>query len=411
MLYESELRFLRDVFAKSRIQTSILSEGDLFSKSSAKNSNNTHQNQSIYRWYAQKTESLSHKTVYKLKNSFGLCYIYFLLPGVESKSVFLVGPYHSERPSREWLLSLGEKRGISPKQQKYFEECILGIPEISEGNPIFLMLDRFCEIIWESRTFSIVELDSQDALPPSPIVETLGEDKIDDVLVNVKAIETRYAFENQMIQAVSDGQLQMENQLIAAFSEEIFEKRLSDPTRNAKNYGIIMNTLLRKAAERGGVHPVYIDRVSSDFAAKIENSTSVTQMGALMREMFRVYCRLVRQHSLKHLSPTVQKAVLIIDSDISVDLSPRLLAQRLNISLGYLCTIFKKEMGKTVSEYVREKRIRHASYLLSTTNLQIQTIARHCGIVDVQYFSKIFKRETGKTPKEYRESASHSRQL
>ena len=47
------------------------------------------------------------------------------------------------------------------------------------------------------------------------------------------------------------------------------EMRGSSPLRSAKNYSIIMNTLLRKAAENGGVHPVYLDRVSSEFAIKM----------------------------------------------------------------------------------------------------------------------------------------------
>ena len=38
------------------------------------------------------------------------------------------------------------------------------------------------------------------------------------------------------------------------------------------------------------------------------------------------------------------------------------------------------------------------------TRLQVQTIALHCGIMDVQYFPKLFKKQTGKTPREYRES-------
>ena len=38
-----------------------------------------------------------------------------------------------------------------------------------------------------------------------------------------------------------------------------------------------MNTLLRKAAESGGVHPLYIDRISSDFAKRIESLVSENQ--------------------------------------------------------------------------------------------------------------------------------------
>jgi YesN/AraC family two-component response regulator len=122
-----------------------------------------------------------------------------------------------------------------------------------------------------------------------------------------------------------------------------------------------------------------------------------------MREMFSSYCRLVRKHSTKQYSTVVKNTVLIIDSDISAELSLQSLAERLGVTAGYLATVFKKETGKTVVEYVRDKRINHALHLLNTTNLQIQTIAMHCGIMDVQYFSKLFKRQIGKTPREYRE--------
>lgn len=78
------------------------------------------------------------------------------------------------------------------------------------------------------------------------------------------------------------------------------------------------------------------------------------------------------------------------------------------MSAGYLSTVFSKETGKTVTEYIREKRMKHAAFLLSTTHLQIQTVALHCGIMDVQYFSKTFKKFMGKTPKEYRESTKQT---
>ena len=165
-----------------------------------------------------------------------------------------------------------------------------------------------------------------------------------------------------------------------------------------------MNTLLRKAAEAGGVHPVYIDNVSSAFAQKIEQTTSTTDGGALMHEIFKGYCRLVRKHSMKDYSPIVQKSIIFIDSNLSASLSLSSISAAQNVSAGYLSTIFKKETEKTITEYIAERRVKHASHLLTTTHLQIQTIALHCGIMDVQYFSKVFKKYTGKTPKEYRDS-------
>ena len=217
-------------------------------------------------------------------------------------------------------------------------------------------------------------------------------------------MEKRYDFENEMMQAVSLGQIHAETQLFSFLPDQHFEQRTADPLRNAKNYCVIMNTLLRKAAENGGVHPVYLDSVSSAFAVRIEQLPTLTEVSPLMTEIFRSYCRLVRKHSMKDFPLVVQKTILFIDSNLSADLSLKALADSQNLSPSYLSTVFKKETGKTISEYIRDKRIRHAIHLLSTTHLQIQTVALHCGIMDVQYFSKLFKKHTGKTPKEYRRS-------
>lgn len=130
--------------------------------------------------------------------------------------------------------------------------------------------------------------------------------------------------------------------------------------------------------------------------------STLSENSALMREMFRSYCKLVRKHAIRHYSLIIQKTLLLIDSDLSTDLSLSSLAKQQSISPAYLSSLFKKETGKTVSEYIREKRIQFAANLLSTTHLQVQTVALHCGIMDVQYFSKLFKKQMGKTPKEYR---------
>ena len=122
-----------------------------------------------------------------------------------------------------------------------------------------------------------------------------------------------------------------------------------------------------------------------------------------MIDMFRTYCHLVRKHSVMKYSSAVRKAILIIESDISSEISVSELAQSQGLSLGYFSTLFKKETGKSVSDFIREKRMKRASHLLRTTDLQIQTVAEKCGILDLRYFSKLFKREYGIPPKLYRE--------
>ncbi len=402
--YEKELRFLCDVFCKCHIPARTVSLTDpvdtVFSPESTSFFRVAEEDVTVRQFFGD----ISSHTLYKTADGLHRCYLYLLLPDGKDSTVLFIGPYLERTLSPSQILELAEKMEVPPKFQRYFNEYYAEIPLLSDGSQLFVLLDTFCERIWNSPSFSMVDVNRENQIPVSPINETARNDNFEGILVNMKAMEQRYKFENELMRAVSLGQLQKENQLISSFSEHPFEKRTPDLLRNAKNYCIIMNTLLRKAAENGGVHPVYLDNVSSEFAFKIEQLPSLSENAALMREMFRSYCRLVRKHSMNSYSLLVQKTVLLIDSDLSANLTLHTLAEQQNVTPGYLATVFKRETGKTISEYIREKRIKQASYLLATTHLQVQTVALHCGIVDVQYFSKIFKKQTGKTPKEYREA-------
>lgn len=107
---------------------------------------------------------------------------------------------------------------------------------------------------------------------------------------------------------------------------------------------------------------------------------------------------------MKGYSLLIRKALTFIDVDLTADLGLKAMAERLNVNASYLSTLFKKETGTTLTDYVSKKRIDYAILLLNTTSMQIQTIAQYCGIPDVNYFTKTFKKYVNRTPKEYRES-------
>lgn len=408
MFYERELQFLSDTFKKCRIPTSVISPKDkphLFTENSFKSIEN------IIPALSRSIEGLFGSaepyTLYKYCDDFKINYIMLKLPESPYDNVLLIGPFLVSALSSRQILEIGEKKNVPPKNQRILEEFYINLPIMGESSHLYLLLDTFCERIWGSASYSVVDVHKDRNTPVSPINLPSAED-FDDIDIKMKAMEQRYNYENEFMQAVSLGHIHRLNELVTAFIPDNFEMRTADPIRNLKNYCIIMNTLLRKAAERGGVHPIYLDSVSSSLAIRTEQLSSHDECANHMKEMFRSYCRLVRKHSMKDLSSIVQKTIILIDSDLSANLTLSALAENQKVSAGYLSTIFKKETGKTVTEYIREKRMKHAAYLLSTTRLQIQTIALHCGIMDLQYFSKTFKKHTGKTPKEYREFMKQS---
>ncbi len=405
MPYEQEFALLHDTFQKSHVNLTRVGETDFYALREVNPLQST--DKDISDDSAQKLflQALSPYTMYKQTDAYRRAWVYLLLPEGEEQEVLLVGPYLASPVSEEELLEMSEENGLSPQMQRTVREYYTSLPVLRDTNLLFVMLETFCERIWKRPSFAVIDVNREHRVPVSLLNKAPRTDSFDDHLANMKVLEKRYEFENEMIRAVTLGQIHKEKQFLPGFSAMQLEMRSSSPLRSAKNYSIIMNTLLRKAAEGGGVHPVYLDRISSDFARKIEETSVLSAFPMLMDEMFRTYCRLVRKHSIRHYSPAVQKAVLLIDSDLSAPLSLSALAAAQGLSEGYLATVFKRETGKTVSEYVREKRMKHAAHLLTTTRLQIQTIALHCGIMDVQYFSKLFKKHTGKTPKEYRETA------
>ena len=346
------------------------------------------------------------RTVYRFTDRFGFSYIYFPLTLDTGGDLFLIGPYLQERPSANRLLEYADKNALSAKQRRYLQDYYSSVQLVERGGLFYNMLYSLCERLWGTSDLAITDVNDETGSPVSPIGAAPKEENFNEILADMKAMEKRYGHENELIEAVALGQAHKAGFFTSSFSDAMFEKRLPNLLRNAQNYCIIMNTLLRKAVEKGGVHPVYIDRVSSDFALKIEALPSTSETANLMREMFTTYSTLVRKHTMMGYSETVKNTVLLIDSDISAPITPSAIAKTLGVSLGYLSTVFKKETGKTLTEYLTKKRISHAKHLLATTQLQIQAVALRCGILDMQYFSKLFKKHTGSTPKEYRESSA-----
>lgn len=395
MLCENELQLLVDCFRKSRLSCAVIKKEELPSLLA----------RSGFEEFAGITDSYTEddicpeeKTLYRSVDAYGLSHAYLSL---DKERVLLIGPFLTRTVDERSLLLIAEEVGISPAQHKNLREFYQSLPIVYDNTPLFCMLTTFCERLWDSPAFSIVDRKRTGGISTTKLKPT---DDDADAMVNMRAMEKRYEFENELIQAVKNGQIHKESNLLSAFSAHNFEKRAQDPLRNMKNYYIIINTLMRKAAEQGGVHPMYIDRISSEFAHSIERMSTTADAQRLISEMFRGYCELVRKHALKSYSPIIRQAIIYIDSDLARELSPGSVAKALNVSLGYLSTIFKKEYGATLSDYIRTERMKEAMRLLSDTDLQIQTVAQHCGILDVQHFSKCFKRHTGMSPTAYRET-------
>ena len=88
------------------------------------------------------------------------------------------------------------------------------------------------------------------------------------------------------------------------------------------------------------------------------------------------------------------------------DLSIKVIADHVNLSQNYLSTLFKKQTGVTINDFLLNIRAEKACRLLSDTDLKLYEIAERIGLLDANYLSTVFKRQYGVTPTQYRRTTA-----
>ncbi len=407
MSFEKELTFVEQLLKNFRLNIRYITD-DI---SATNTISNTFGLQSILKYSFDEKDlfklldnQCKPNTIYRIKNILMCQYILFKLPD-ESKATYIyIGPYTLEPVAKQDVLSLAECYHVEPSNLSQLEHFYNSIPVISDENYLLNIIYTLGACMWNGYdNFGVADDINFFSSLPNQIIPTPDANISEEEFISAHLLEKRYELENDLINAVASGKLHKAEMFFSNLSSHQFERRNENPIRDQKNYAIILNTILRKAAESAAVHPLQLHHISTQYAHKIELISSQSSFISLIKEMIRKYTLLVKNHSLKNYSMLVRKVIIAINNDLTDDLSLKSQAKVLNVNPSYLSTLFKKETGSTLTDFVNHKRIEHAILLLNSTDMQIQTVALYCGIPDVNYFTKTFKKIVGHTPKEYRE--------
>lgn len=247
---------------------------------------------------------------------------------------------------------------------------------------------------------------SGQALPPVLTADTSllrhstlsGED-----IAQMRQVEQRYEHSAALTNAVQQGNLSLALHMIGQYDPRTKTSvRNTNPLRNAQNYCIVLNTQLRHALEKSGIHPYQVDRLSNQIGLEIEQLKNISQLSDFFNDVIRRYCRLVQEHAYPNLRPLTNLAVTYIKEHLADNLTVKDTAKALTINANYLSTLFHKDMGMTFIDFVNKERTNQAAALLRHTNLQIQQIASAVGYNNTSYFAKQFVRFHGISPSHYR---------
>lgn len=100
--------------------------------------------------------------------------------------------------------------------------------------------------------------------------------------------------------------------------------------------------------------------------------------------------------------PLLGEVFAVIEQRFAEPLSLRDVASTVGMSAGHLTTRVRERTGRTVLEWITERRMHEARRLLATTDEPVAAVATAVGIADPGYFARVFRREHGVSPGSWR---------
>ena len=93
-----------------------------------------------------------------------------------------------------------------------------------------------------------------------------------------------------------------------------------------------------------------------------------------------------------------------VDMHYTEQISTGDVAQYFHMDQNYISRVFKKKFNKNIKDYITEKKMEKAKWLLENTDLKIYEVSDASGYTDYFYFTRVFRKLTGITPTEWREN-------
>lgn len=122
----------------------------------------------------------------------------------------------------------------------------------------------------------------------------------------------------------------------------------------------------------------------------------------IMSEILVMLIRKSGGNAEKSMPQLIQRAAACINTEFREKISLEMLADRFSVSVNYLGSLFKKNMGTSFNEYLNNVRLRYSCSLLQSSELSVKEVAFASGYNSAEYFLYIFKKKMGITPREYK---------
>lgn len=178
-----------------------------------------------------------------------------------------------------------------------------------------------------------------------------------------------------------------------------------DPVTNMKYLMICNATLMTRFAIEGGLNSETAYNTSDLYIYNMNKCTTVQEVLDLHYEMVTFFTE--QMQKLKKQNVYSRQVILCMDYiDHHLHESIRLddLAAFVKLNNNYFSTLFKKETGYTVSEYILSRKLEVAENMLRFSDYSCAEISSFLAFNSQSYFTQCFREKNSCTPAAFRKA-------
>lgn len=244
----------------------------------------------------------------------------------------------------------------------------------------------------------------------------LGEYVLDNIYLKLEQtmaknryssyIHPPYELERKLVQSMQ--KMDIENSLSILKEINLLERaQLSKQPLNSLKYSLIGScTLFTRAVIEAGLDTETAFILSDYYINIIDETTNKKAVENLEYKMLNDFIKVLKRYKEFVYNPLINRVIQYIKKNLDVSLTLEKISSIVNVHPNYLSFTFKKEVGKTLTEYIDDLKIEAIKQYINHTNLSINEISYNLNFNHVTYFYRYFKKHTGLTPKEYRKLSS-----
>lgn len=173
---------------------------------------------------------------------------------------------------------------------------------------------------------------------------------------------------------------------------------------NLKYHFVVTVAMITRHCVEAGMELEQAYRLSDFYILKMDSMTTIEDIAALHDNMvldFTGKMLLIKKQPI--ISKSITMCIEYVYNHIHDRITIEDLAAYTDLSPSYLSRLFKKELGISVSDYIREKKIDKAQNLLKYSDFTPVEIANYLSFSSQSHFIQTFEKMVGMTPKKYRD--------